>query len=117
MNNIYHHLSTLNSHNVGDVLSYDIQSKVPLTHYTYQVIARGDVIATKTVQLEGEGATKTTIEFELTYAMMPSAKIVVFTIRADGSVDVATNYISTTPHLTNEVTFSHVHAEMKKFII
>lgn len=80
-----------------------LESKVPLKYFTYQMVARGDVLLTRTVQVDGDGKQKNTIEFQVTFAMLPSVLVIVYTIRSNGTVDVTNSYISMKASLTNTV--------------
>lgn len=76
---------------------------MPLKYFTYQVIARGDVFITKTVQVEGDGKQKNPIVFPVTFAMLPSVKVIVYTIRSNGSVDVTNTDVALKSSLLNTV--------------
>lgn len=85
------------------MVTLELESKVPLKYFTYQVMSRGDVQITKTVRVEGDGKEKNKIEFQVTANMLPSVRVVVYTIRSNGTVDMASNDISIKTSLSNTV--------------
>lgn len=80
-----------------------LQSRKALHHYTYHLIARGDVLQAKTVRVTNVGQQKFEFKFEVTHDMLPNVKLVAYTVRDDGTPDVATTYIYLKPSLTNSI--------------
>lgn len=57
----------------------------PMKYVSYQVLGRGDVIIASTVQVQGNQTTASW-RFLATYAMAPTAHVVVQYLRDDGEV-------------------------------
>ncbi|KAJ8876853.1 hypothetical protein PR048_021300 [Dryococelus australis] len=61
-----------------------VNSTVPMKYFTYQVIGRGDVLMANTVQVPNVNSH--TFRFLATYAMAPTAHVVVSYLKDDGEV-------------------------------
>jgi CD109 antigen len=62
-----------------------VNSTTPLKYLSYQVFGRGDVIVANTVRVNND-ATTAAWRFLATYAMAPTAHVVVQYVREDGEV-------------------------------
>ena len=69
---------------VNQDIEFDINSTVPMKYFNYQVIGRGDVIVANTVQVYNKNTHR--LRFLATYAMAPTAHIVVYFVKDDGEV-------------------------------
>ncbi|XP_059619137.1 CD109 antigen-like isoform X4 [Phlebotomus argentipes] len=69
---------------VNREISVQVDATEPMTHFTYQVIGRGDIIISKTVEVPSRNSH--TFKFLASFAMVPEAKLVVYFIRPDGEV-------------------------------
>uniref|UniRef100_A0A6B2E4V8 CD109 antigen n=1 Tax=Phlebotomus kandelakii TaxID=1109342 RepID=A0A6B2E4V8_9DIPT len=69
---------------VNREISVQVDSTEPMTHFTYQVIGRGDIIVSKTVEVPSR--TSHTFKFLASFAMVPEAKLVVYFVRPDGEI-------------------------------
>lgn len=66
-------------------IEIEVNSTAPLKYVSYQVLGRGDVIIAATIPVAGD-QTMTSWRFLATYAMAPTAHVVVQYIRDDGEV-------------------------------
>lgn len=72
---------------VNQDIEIEVNSTTPIRYVSYQVLGRGDVIIASTVQANGENGQRTiSWRFLATYAMAPTAHIVVQYVREDGEV-------------------------------
>lgn len=73
---------------VNQDIEIEVNSTTPLKYISYQVLGRGDVIIASTVQTTNSENGQNTISwrFLATYAMAPTAHIVVQYVREDGEV-------------------------------
>ncbi|XP_055684023.1 thioester-containing protein 1 allele R1-like isoform X3 [Lutzomyia longipalpis] len=69
---------------VNREISVQVDSTEPMTHFTYQVIGRGDIIVSKTVEVPSR--TSHTFKFLASFAMVPEAKLIVYFVRSDGEI-------------------------------
>jgi CD109 antigen len=69
---------------VNQDIELEVNSTEPMRYFIYQVMGRGDVIVANTVQL----ADKKTHSFRFlaTYAMAPTAHVLVYYVKEDGEV-------------------------------
>ncbi|KAG5674651.1 hypothetical protein PVAND_004605 [Polypedilum vanderplanki] len=65
-------------------ISIDVISTEEMNFITYQIIARGDIIVSKTLPVFG--VKKYNFRFLATFAMIPKANLIVHYIRADGEI-------------------------------
>lgn len=68
---------------VNDYVQVEINSTVPLKYFSYQIIGRGDIVIARTVQVSEPVPT---FKFLATYAMAPTAHVVVFYMTDGGEV-------------------------------
>ncbi|XP_049951328.1 CD109 antigen-like isoform X5 [Schistocerca serialis cubense] len=68
---------------VNDYVQVEINSTVPLKYFSYQIIGRGDIVIARTVQVS---QSVPMFKFLATYAMAPTAHVVVFYMAEDGEV-------------------------------
>ncbi|XP_055710660.1 thioester-containing protein 1 allele R1-like isoform X3 [Phlebotomus papatasi] len=69
---------------VNREISVQVDSTEPMTHFTYQIIGRGDIIVSKTVEVPSR--TSHTFKFLASFAMVPEAALVVYFVRPDGEI-------------------------------
>lgn len=105
--------SSPNNIGIGQSIVLELQSHKPLHNYTYQLIARGDVLLSETVKVENPTQQKYELKFEATFEMLPNVMLVVYTIRDDGTVDVANTYIALVTTLPNTITLEPSVSEMQ----
>ncbi|GAB0100916.1 Alpha-macroglobulin, receptor-binding [Sergentomyia squamirostris] len=65
-------------------VSVQVDSTEPMTHFTYQILGRGDIIISNTVEVPSR--TSHTFKFLASFAMVPEAKLVVYFVRPDGEI-------------------------------
>ncbi|KAI5743739.1 hypothetical protein M8J77_021636 [Diaphorina citri] len=70
---------------VNKDVELEINSTAPLRYISYQVLGRGDVIMADTITVPGNKMS-TVIRFLATYAMAPTAHVIVQYVREDGEV-------------------------------
>ncbi|KAL1124405.1 hypothetical protein AAG570_001034, partial [Ranatra chinensis] len=70
---------------VNKELEIEVNSTSPLKYLSYQVLGRGDVIVANTVNVQN-GARTASWRFLATYAMAPTAHVIVQYVRDDGEV-------------------------------
>ncbi|XP_017300547.2 CD109 antigen [Diaphorina citri] len=70
---------------VNKDVELEINSTAPLKYISYQVLGRGDVIMADTITVPGNKMS-TVIRFLATYAMAPTAHVIVQYVREDGEV-------------------------------
>uniref|UniRef100_A0A1B6EFY6 TEP1-F n=1 Tax=Clastoptera arizonana TaxID=38151 RepID=A0A1B6EFY6_9HEMI len=71
---------------VNQDIEIEVNSTSPLKYITYQVLGRGDVIVAGTVPVQGDKQHVVTARFLATYAMAPTAHVIVQYVRDDGEV-------------------------------
>lgn len=96
---------------VNKDVEIQVNSTESLQYITYQVLGRGDVIVASTVQIPNAGQHTAVIRFLATYAMAPTAHVIVQFVKDDGEVvadaidveldGVLQNYVSTRSFLVN----------------
>jgi len=69
---------------VNEEVTIEINSTLPLDSYVYEVMGRGNLVAARTVQAGGQR--NHSFGFQVTAAMAPSARVVVYYVRKDGEV-------------------------------
>ena len=69
---------------VNEEVTIEINSTAPLESYVYEIMGRGNLVQARTVQVGGKNSH--TLTFQVTPAMAPSARIVVYYVRPDGEV-------------------------------
>lgn len=92
---------------VNKDVEIQVNSTESLTYVGYQVLGRGDVIVASTMQIPSAGQHTAVIRFLATYAMAPTAHVIVQYVRDGGemiadAVDVELdgvlqNYVSAPP--------------------
>ncbi|KAG4076179.1 hypothetical protein HA402_014728 [Bradysia odoriphaga] len=87
---------------VGDTVKIELVSRTPLKHFTYQVIARGNILISNSQTVQA-GA-KVGFDFTATFDMVPNVQVVVYTIRDDGNVNTASRRIYLQKKLPNQIT-------------
>ncbi|KAJ6649478.1 CD109 antigen [Pseudolycoriella hygida] len=87
---------------VGDNVKLELVSRVPLKHFTYQIFARGNIISSLSQTVED--ASNVEFNFIATFDMVPYVRVVVYTVRDDGSVDTASQSVYLQTKLPNEIT-------------
>jgi len=95
-----------------------VNSTESLQYITYQVLGRGDVIVASTVQIPNAGQHTAVIRFLATYAMAPTAHVIVQFVKDDGEVvadaidveldGVLQNYVSTTPQYDFRIFYYYI---------
>ena len=65
-------------------IELQINSTEPMKYFSYQVMGRGDVIMASTIQVSNSKTHK--FRFLATYAMAPTAHVVVFYMKDDGEL-------------------------------
>lgn len=70
---------------VNQDVEIEVNSTVPIRYYNYLIIGRGDVITANTIQLNGQAFTHRFI-FYSTYAMAPTAHVVVYYVTDSGEI-------------------------------
>ncbi|XP_015369821.1 PREDICTED: CD109 antigen-like isoform X2 [Diuraphis noxia] len=71
---------------VNKDVEIQVNSTESLQYITYQVLGRGDVIVASTVQIPNAGQHTAVIRFLATYAMAPTAHVIVQFVKDDGEV-------------------------------
>lgn len=89
---------------VGDTVKINLVSRIPVKHFTYQIVARGNIIISNT-QTVPAGA-NAEFEFTTTFDMVPNVQVVVYTIRDQGNVDTASHRIYLQKKLPNQITLA-----------
>ncbi|KAJ9579454.1 hypothetical protein L9F63_024436, partial [Diploptera punctata] len=69
---------------VNQDIELDVNCTEPMKYFNYQVIGRGDVVVANTVQVYNKKTHR--LRFLATYAMAPTAHVVVYYMREDGEV-------------------------------
>ncbi|XP_045036417.1 CD109 antigen isoform X3 [Daphnia magna] len=69
---------------VNEEISIQVNSTAPLDSYTYEVMGRGNLIVARTVQAGNQMSHA--FRFQVTAAMAPVARVVVYYVRADGEI-------------------------------
>jgi len=69
---------------VNEEVTIEINSTLPLNSYVYEVMGRGNLIMARTVQAGGQR--NHSFGFQVTPAMAPSVRVVVYYVRIDGEV-------------------------------
>ncbi len=77
-------------------------SRVPIKHFTYQIIARGNIIVSNSQTVQDEK--NVGFDFTTTFDMVPNVQVVVYTIRDDGRVNTASRRIYLQKKLPNQIT-------------
>lgn len=67
-------------------MEIQINSTESLQYISYQVIGRGDVIVASTMQIPNAGQRTAIVRFLATYAMAPTARVIVQFIKDGGEV-------------------------------
>lgn len=70
---------------VNEDVELEVNSTIPLKYFSYEVIGRGDVITANTVDLNPPSTTHR-FRFLATYAMAPTARVLVHYVKEDGEV-------------------------------
>jgi CD109 antigen len=105
---------------VNQDIELEVNSTEPMKYFIYQVIGRGDVVVANTIKL----ADKKTHNFRFlaTYAMAPTAHVVVYYVKEDGEVVADALDIELEGALQNFVSFvdfllvkGHVRRRYKLF--
>lgn len=65
-------------------VSVDIQTTEAIKHLQYQVLGRGDILASGSVQVAN--VKSHTLKFLATFSMVPNAQLVVYYVRPDGEI-------------------------------
>uniref|UniRef100_A0A2H8TEP0 TEP1-F n=1 Tax=Melanaphis sacchari TaxID=742174 RepID=A0A2H8TEP0_9HEMI len=71
---------------VNKDVEIQVNSTQSLQYITYQVLGRGDIIVASTVQIPNAGQHTAVIRFLATYAMAPTAHVIVQFVKDDGEV-------------------------------
>ncbi|KZS15892.1 C3 and PZP alpha-2-macroglobulin domain-containing protein 8 [Daphnia magna] len=71
---------------VNEEISIQVNSTAPLDSYTYEVMGRGNLIVARTVQAGNQMQVSHAFRFQVTAAMAPVARVVVYYVRADGEI-------------------------------
>lgn len=69
---------------INQDVSIDVTATEDLTQLTYQILGRGDVIISRTIQVPQ--ARSFNFKFLASFAMVPKASLVVYYIRPDGEI-------------------------------
>ncbi|XP_069677480.1 CD109 antigen-like isoform X2 [Periplaneta americana] len=69
---------------VNQDVELEVNSTEPMKYFSYQVIGRGDVVTANTIEVPNKKTYK--FRFLATYAMAPTAHVVVFYVKEDGEV-------------------------------
>jgi CD109 antigen len=69
---------------INQEVSVDVMATEEMSQLTYQVLGRGDVIISKTVQVPNSKSFN--FRFLASFAMVPKANLIVFYIRPDGEI-------------------------------
>lgn len=73
----YIQLKLLNQRpSIGDTFTVDVLSSIPMSHITYQLLGRGEILATETIILADR--TSHQLKFLTSFAMVPMAEIIMF---------------------------------------
>jgi CD109 antigen len=105
---------------VNQDVELEVNSTQPMKYFIYQVIGRGDVVVANTIKV----ADKKTHNFRFlaTYAMAPTAHVVVYYVKEDGEVVADALDIELEGALQNFVSFvdfllvkGHVRREYELF--
>lgn len=86
---------------IGETFTVDVLSSVPMSYLTYQLLGRGDILATDTVPLSDR--TSHQLKFLASFAMLPRAEVIVFYVR-DGQLVSSKLEVSISDGLQNSVT-------------
>lgn len=82
-------------------MKIDVTATEKLTQLTYQILAKGSIIISDTFSVENKQ--QFSFEFNPTFAMVPTANIVVFYIRKDGEIISDSTKIEMKHELRNHV--------------
>lgn len=85
---------------LGETIYAEIESKVPLTTFTYQVIARGKIIRAETVSVPNREYH--VIQFPATFDLAPSARLLVYYFK-DNEIHTAHTEITLREELNNYI--------------
>lgn len=85
---------------LGEPIFAEIESKVPLTTFTYQVIARGKIIRAETVSVPNREYH--VIQFPATFDLAPSARLLVYYFK-DNEIQTAQTEITLREELNNYI--------------
>ncbi|KAJ6649480.1 CD109 antigen [Pseudolycoriella hygida] len=88
---------------VGDNIKMELRSRLPIKHFTYQIIARGNIISSVSQTIE-DASNDVEFNFVATFDMVPRVEVVVYTLREDGSVHTASQNVYMQTKLPNEIT-------------
>lgn len=69
---------------VNEDVEIEVNSTQPLTHLSYQVLGRGDIVVAHSMPLAGQRTTR--FRFLATHAMAPAARVLIHTVREGGEV-------------------------------
>lgn len=89
-------------------IELEINSTEPMKYFSYQVIGRGDIIAASTIQVSNKKTHK--FRFLATYAMAPTAHVVVFYVKEDGEVVADALDIELEGSLQNFVSLCNIYS-------
>lgn len=99
-------------------MEIQVNSTESLQYITYQVLGRGDVIVASTIQIPNAGQHTAVIRFLATYAMAPTAHVIVQFVKDDGEVvadaidveldGVLQNYVSTPPQYDFQILYYYI---------
>lgn len=89
---------------VNEDVELELNSTVPLKYFNYEVIGRGDVITANTVDLNPPSTTHR-FRFLATYAMAPTARVLVHYVKEDGEVIADAMDVDIDGFLQNFVSF------------
>lgn len=85
---------------IGQTFTVDVLSSVPMSYLTYQLLGRGDILATDTILMPDR--TSHQLKFLASFAMVPMAEVIVFFVR-DGQLVSAKLEVVMSESLQNQV--------------
>jgi CD109 antigen len=88
---------------INQEVSVDVIATEPMIQLTYQVLGRGDVIISRTLQVPN--SRNFNFRFLASFAMVPKASLVVYYIREDGEIISDNLKIQFGDELQNQVRF------------
>lgn len=100
---------------LSDNVKIDVLATHDLTHLTFQVVAKGEVVVSKVVDVSHKKQHQ--IEFAPTLSMVPSAHVVIYYITADGEIISDSLKVEFGNELRNFVSFRMINLHCGRSLI